>query len=191
MYAGAGGNRTLWGDKHDITAVEIDTEIAKFYKTRFPRDDVITGDAHDFLLLHSGEFDFIWSSPPCPSHSRMRPVLLAQGFPPVYPDMSLYQEIIFLKHFCKGLKWIVENVVPYYAPLIAADFKIGRHNLWTNFAVEKTSTETSKIGRFTTREHREQKGIDLRGTAIKNKQSVYRSCIMPKFGLHILECATR
>ena len=45
--------------------------------------------------------------------------------------MKLYQEIIFLEHFFKG-KYCVENVIPYYQPLITAK-KRGRHLYWTNF----------------------------------------------------------
>ena len=45
LYAGIGGNRTLW-DGHEITAIENDSEIAKAYSDRFPQDEVIVGDAH-------------------------------------------------------------------------------------------------------------------------------------------------
>ena len=51
LYAGIGGNRTLWND-HDITAVENDSEIAKAYSDRFHQDEVIVGDAHQYLLKH-------------------------------------------------------------------------------------------------------------------------------------------
>jgi DNA (cytosine-5)-methyltransferase 1 len=43
----------------------------------------------------------------------------------------LYQEIIFLKHHFEG-KYCVENVIPYYEPLIPGQ-KRGRHLYWTNF----------------------------------------------------------
>ena len=45
--------------------------------------------------------------------------------------MRLYQEIIFLDTHFKG-KYVVENVIPYYEPLIHAK-KRGRHLYWTNF----------------------------------------------------------
>jgi DNA (cytosine-5)-methyltransferase 1 len=48
-----------------------------------------------------------------------------------YPDMKLYQEIILLEHFFKG-KYVVENVIPFYEPLIPAK-KRNRHLYWTNF----------------------------------------------------------
>lgn len=46
--------------------------------------------------------------------------------------MMLYQEIIFLQHYFKKGKWVVENVIPYYEPLIPAQ-KRGRHLYWANF----------------------------------------------------------
>ena len=132
LYACLGGNRYKWGDEHDITAVEWDEELARMYQERFPNDKVIVADAHQYLLDHYKEFDFIWSSPPCPSHSRARFWSSKGGkIDPVYPNMSLYQEILFLDNFFDG-KYVVENVIPYYDPLIEAQ-KRGRHLYWTNF----------------------------------------------------------
>ena len=134
LYACLGGNRYKWGDEHDITAVEWDEELARLYQERFPNDTVIVADAHQYLLDHYKEFDFIWSSPPCPSHSRAR-YWNSSNYDtktkPIYPDMKLYQEILFLEHYYKG-KYVVENVIPYYEPLIQAK-KRGRHLYWTNF----------------------------------------------------------
>ena len=130
LYACLGGNRYKWGDEHDITAVEWDKELARLYQERFPSDKVIVADAHQYLLDHYKEFDFIWSSPPCPTHSR-----LVQSnknkIKMKYPDMSLYQEIIFLDKIYNG-KYVVENVIPYYEPLIPAK-KRHRHLYWCNF----------------------------------------------------------
>jgi len=103
LYAGIGGNRKLWKDV-DVTAVEINPQIAEIYHKFFPEDKVFITDAHNFLLNHFKEFDFIWSSPPCPTHSRMRKVSIATGTKHKYPDMNLYEEILFLKHWFKG-KW--------------------------------------------------------------------------------------
>ena len=133
LYACLGGNRLLW-DNCEVTAVELDEELARLYQERFPNDKVIVADAHQYLLDHYQEFDFIWSSPPCPTHSRMRLTNTGDGerkSKATYADMKLYQEIILLKHFFKG-KYCVENVIPYYEPLIAAK-KRGRHLYWTNF----------------------------------------------------------
>jgi DNA (cytosine-5)-methyltransferase 1 len=131
LYACLGGNRYKWTDC-EVTAVELDEELAKLYKERFPNDIVIVADAHQYLLDHYKEFDFIWSSPPCPSHSRARFWGFGKnGKKPIYPDMSLYEEIIFLQHHFNG-KYVVENVIPYYQPLITAQER-DRHLYWTNF----------------------------------------------------------
>ena len=134
LYACLGGNRYKWGNEHEITAVELDPELARMYQERFPNDTVIIADAHQYLLDHYKKFDFIWTSPPCPSHSKMRKTNTGEGkrmSKASYPDMKLYQEIIFLDNFFKG-KYVVENVIPYYEPLITAK-KRGRHLYWTNF----------------------------------------------------------
>lgn len=54
LYAGIGGNRKLWGDDHEITAVENDQGLADVYKDLFPQDRVIVGDAHEFLRKNHG-----------------------------------------------------------------------------------------------------------------------------------------
>jgi len=134
LYACLGGNRYKWNDVADIevTAVELDPELARLYQERFPNDIVIIEDAHQYLIDHYKEFDFIWSSPPCPSHSRVRHSQKNRdNIKPLYPSMILYEEIIFLENHFKG-KFVVENVIPYYEPLIQAK-KRGRHLYWTNF----------------------------------------------------------
>lgn len=132
LYACLGGNRYKWGDEHDITAVEWDEELARLYQERFPNDKVIVADAHQYLLDHYKEFDFIWSSPPCPTHSKARYWGFGKnGKKPIYPDMKLYEEIIFLEYHFKG-KYVVENVNPYYEPMLNPK-KRKRHHYWTNF----------------------------------------------------------
>lgn len=148
LYACLGGNRYKWdeiADNLEITAVELDPEAARLYKERFPKDEVIVADAHQYLLDHYKEFDFIWSSPPCPTHSKVRFTQKNQDFYiPEYPNMMLYQEIIFLKHHFEG-KYCIENVIPYYEPLIAGQ-KRGRHLYWTNFLLPNDIAERSMKG---------------------------------------------
>lgn len=132
LYAGIGGNRKKWPDGVLVDAVERDEKIAAIYQEQFPDDVVYTSDAHDFLLKDFDNYDFIWSSPPCQSHSRM--IRGGRNRKPRYPDMKLYEEILFLKHNFPG-KWVVENVVPYYEPLMTYQ-KIGRHVFWCNFEKE-------------------------------------------------------
>jgi DNA (cytosine-5)-methyltransferase 1 len=141
LYACLGGNRYKWNEvKSDIevTAIELDPEAARLYQERFPNDKVIVADAHQYLLDHFKEFDFIWSSPPCPTHSRVRYSQAKserENYKAEYPDLKLYEEIIFLENYFKG-KYVVENVIPYYEPLIQAQ-KRGRHLYWTNFILPK------------------------------------------------------
>lgn len=139
LYACLGGNRYKWdevaseaGIKLEVTAVELDPELAKLYQERFPNDKVIVEDAHEYLLHNYKDFDFIWSSPPCPTHSRINiSQYTRESWKPKYPSMNLYEEIIFLKHYYFG-KYCIENVIPYYDPLIPAK-KRERHLYWTNF----------------------------------------------------------
>jgi len=142
LYACLGGNRYKWDEVADIevTAVEWDEELARLYQERFPNDKVIVADAHQYLLDNYQDFDFIWTSPPCPTHSRARFWGFgANGKNPVYPDMKLYQEIIFLEHHFKG-KYCVENVIPYYEPMLNPQ-KRGRHLYWSNFRLPNTLSE--------------------------------------------------
>lgn len=127
LYAGIGGNRFLWPDSLRVTAVEYNPQVAAEYKRNFPNDTVIVADAHRYLLKNFSRFHIIWSSPPCQSHSRMNFVLDNKRF----PDLSLYEEIIFLSGFYKGV-YVVENVKPYYKPLLPAQFDLARHLFWTN-----------------------------------------------------------
>lgn len=123
LYAGIGGNRKHWSDCK-ITAVEYNSDIASVYQKLYPDDTVIVGDAHEYLRVNYDKFDFIWSSPPCQSHSRM--MKATRHRLDRYPDMTLYQQIIYLQNFYKG-KWVVENVNPYYTPLVEPSKRVGRH----------------------------------------------------------------
>ncbi len=146
LYACLGGNRYKWNEVKDdikVTAVEWDEELAKLYQERFPNDKVIVADAHQYLLDHYKEFDFIWSSPPCPTHSRLV-TSNKNKIKMKYPDMKLYQEVIFLDNFFKG-RYVVENVIPFYTPLIPSK-KRGRHLYWTNFNLPNNINERPPIG---------------------------------------------
>ena len=189
LYAGIGGNRKLWKDV-EVTAVEINPEIARIYQDFFPQDKVIVEDAHEYLLKHFKEFDFIWSSPPCSTHSRMNNlnyIKEEQGQKPKYPDMKLYEEIILLKHWFKG-KWVVENVIGYYVPLIKP-FERDSHYFWSNFYIGNTRRSKRYI-----REHLcdfEDNYIDedFMKIQIKNKEQILNNCVNPKTGLYVFRCA--
>jgi len=195
LYAGIGGNRKLWGDEHEITAIEYVPEIAEIYKKLYPRDTVIVTDAHQYLLEHFKEFDFIWSSPPCPTHSRMR-LLINNDFQNgkmVYPDMKLYEEILLLTYWFKG-KWVVENVVSYYDPLIKP-FVLHNHYFWANFVISGKSDDVRGIIRMSVDEsiqHKENKfdfDLSMFDVSKKLKQKMLNNCVNPETGLFIFNQA--
>ncbi len=188
LYAGIGGNRKLWGEDCEVTAVESQEYIADAYKTLFPMDTVVVGNAHEYLLDHHKDFDFIWSSPPCPTHSRASTSLYGWGIVR-YPDMALYQEIIFLKHFFRK-KWVVENVISYYDPLIAPTITLDRHYFWSNFPIkhyeiEKRDYDVSRATKEVLSAHHK---IEL-PKEVKDQRKLLRNAVYPPVGLHILECA--
>ncbi len=192
LYSGLGGNRKLWGNDHQITAVEHDPIIAAIYQDQFPNDEVIVADAHRYLLHNYKDFDFIWSSPPCPTHSsfRFNIGVRYRGVEAKYPDMSLYQEIIFLKHHFEG-KWVVENVKPYYEPLIYPTFILQRHYFRSNFTVYSKEFESDNIRASQIPDLQQLHGIDLSNYKVVDKRKLLRNCVYPPVGLHILEEANQ
>ena len=168
LYAGIGGNRKLWGDEHDITAVEYDAETAEVYKEYFPNDNVIITDAHQYLLEHYQDFDFIWSSPPCPTHSDIRRCGVQAG---QYDG-----------------KYVIENVIPYYEPLIAPSKVLHRHNYWSNFIITNYNVKDNRIHNEISGGN-ELYGFNLKETNIKDKRKALRNMVNPDLGLHILKCA--
>lgn len=195
LYACLGGNRAKWDEVADIqvTSVELDPEAARLYQERFPNDTVIVADAHQYLLDHYKEFDFIWSSPPCPSHTRLNVSQKnRECWKPKYPSMILYEEIIFLQNFYKG-KFVIENVIPYYEPLILAQ-KRGRHLYWTNFRLPTDLKERKTIGISTAKDELKKLCIfhDYDFTKYKGKQSttkMARNLVDYEAGKTILETA--
>ncbi len=188
LYSGIGGNRKLWNNDHHITAVEFDENIARVYADHFPEDEVVVADAHEYLLNHFKEFDFIWSSPPCQSHSSFRQNIGVRyrGVKPVYPDMSLYQQVIFLQYNFEG-KWVVENVNPYYEPLIQPSVKLDRHLFWSNFDIDKKEFDRPKMRSAQIPQLQEAYGYDLSNYKLPNKRQVLRNCVLPEVGNHILK----
>jgi len=184
-YAGAGGNRKLW-DNVEVTAVELNPVIASIYSDLYPDDTMIIGDAHQYLLDHYKEYDFIWSSPPCPSHSRAR-FWASKGevLPPIYPDMMLYEEVLFLQHFYDGL-YCVENVISYYKPLIKPQ-ELGRHYFWANFKIRKT--KVNKTVHDGIEEMQDRKMLDLSNYSGIDKRKILRNCVEPELGEIILDSA--
>ena len=196
-YGGIGGNRKDWGIEHEITMIESNQQIADAYQLNFPNDRVIIADAHQYILDHYDEFDFIWSSPPCQSHSKM--VKFTRHDIRKYPDFSLYQEIVFLDNFFKG-KYVVENVNPYYKPIITPSVTFGRHLIWSNFQILPIKTKNiddfiNISGVAGAEELKKWLGIYYDGTIYydgnHDPTQVLRNAVHPDLGLHILNESQR
>ncbi|MFB6294208.1 MAG: DNA cytosine methyltransferase [Candidatus Nanohaloarchaea archaeon] len=203
-YAGIGGNRKNWdGQEHDIVAVEINCDIADVYRDHFPEDTVVETDAHEYIRKHHEEFDFIWASPPCQTHSQMHLLSAKDDAPqnadrqPEYPDMRLYQEIIFLRNFFDG-RWVVENVQPYYDPLIKPQ-RCGRHRIWANFPVP--DMEVPRNFEFSSGDNADREALE-EWLGIKLEENIYvrdshdpgqvlRNAVHPKIGEAILKAAMK
>lgn len=167
--------------------VENVPHIADTYRQLFPQDSVVEADAHQYLLDHYKEFDFIWSSPPCPSHSMLQIIQNSRGNVR-YPDMTLYQEIIFLQQFCH-VPWVIENVKPYYKVLISPTRECAQHLFWSNFHISKYFDDSKitiikdGIGAM-----QREYGIDLTGIDTIQKRKLLRNCVIPRLGLHVFSC---
>jgi len=195
LYAGIGGNRKLWGDKPDVTAVEYNDKIAEAYQDHFPEDTVVVDDAHEYLLNHFDEFDFIWTSPPCPTHSQMRKNFsVPNGAEVKYPDMKLYEEILLLEGYFEG-SWVVENVEPWYDPLIEPQHS-DRHMFWSNFDIpemddiDRNAVLTAE--EFDAEAHQKSFGFDLSGHSFPSDypmEKVLKNMVNPEVGKAILESA--
>jgi len=203
LFAGIGGNRALWGDEHEVTAVEHDDRIARIYKRRYKNDRVIIADAYDYCLWFYDEYDFIWASPPCPTHSITNNFLHAQGVRR-YPDMKLWQLIIFLKYYStynnNNINWVVENVKTYYEPIIKPSFILGRHYFWSNVHIPRKKYEYSTITvtnvKSATRrdnweylaELEKYLGIKLADDVTgERRRQLLRNCVKPEIGKYILD----
>ncbi|MHA1360888.1 MAG: DNA cytosine methyltransferase [Candidatus Helarchaeota archaeon] len=186
LYAGIGGNRKLWTNV-DVTAVEINPGIAKIYQDFFPDDKIVVTDAHQYLLEHFEEYEFIWSSCPCFSHSRAK---FWANKEKVYPDMALYEEILFLKYHFKNF-WVIENVLPYYKPLIPAQ-QIGRHLFWSNFWIRPMKCPNFTKVKDSVVKLQKYHGIDISSYKIsRRKVMILRNCVYPPLGLHIFNQSKR
>ena len=110
--------------------------------------------------------------------------------------MNLYGEIILLQTFFKG-KYVIENVKPYYKPLIEAQ-ESGRHLFWANFKIPTLKIESSigrmgpvksKNGRRTEGDNHHKLGFNLDKYSFPNKKKLLNNCVHPDIGIAILESA--
>ena len=175
----------------EVTAVENDAVVVDIYQKLYPNDRVIYGDASKVLLDEYENFDFIWASPPCQSHSKARWAIAANSkrLRPVYPDMTLWKMIIFLQHHCDNY-WCVENVQPYYDPLIMPTAKLHRHWFWANYWIPEFRDHPARpnISQINVGELQRVHGIDLQQYSIPGKdrrRQLLRNCVWPPLGNHV------
>ena len=196
LYAGIGGNRKLW-EGVKVTAVENNPDIAAIYKEFFPNDEVIVGDAKDYLLKHFKEYNFIWASPPCPTHSRFRNLWKGDGKNArgkvsgesfKLPDMDLYSIIIFLQHFFKG-SWVVENVISYYEPLIKPTV-LDNHYFWSNFIIQDGKRKIRNI-RGQNLNIKDNYGFNIKNKDLPRRfiSKLLNNCVRPEIGLKVFNSA--
>ena len=191
LYSGLGGNRKLWGGDLKVTAIEFNPKIAAVYQSLFPGDIVIVTDAHEYLREHFSEFDIIWTSPPCQTHSSFRKNICCEfrGTKPEYPDMKLYAEILFLQNYFKG-KFVVENVKPFYKPLIRENKELHRHLFWSNIKIRDSSFQTAMLRKAQIPDLQEYHGIDLSSYDLSgvDKRQILRNMVNSDLGNHIMDC---
>lgn len=143
LFAGLGGNRQNWNG-HSIISIEINPGVAKLYQELYPDDIVLNMDVFDYLREKENnlkDFDFIWASPPCQSHSHMQLFTRHNNnYPPIPRLDQTIGLIIWLNKFYNN-KFVVENVIPWYG-LIDLRFnnifkvKLDRHIFYSNFKIQ-------------------------------------------------------
>jgi len=193
--AGIGGESEKWDDiNNDITHIELDPKIAAILRKRKPNRTVIVGDAFEYLLQNATKYNFIWFSPPCQGNSRM--IRSGKNRKPRFPDLRLYEVKIFLDYNFKG-KYVIENVIPYYKPLILPTAKLGRHLFWANFEIGQFEVKQPKnfimLGTAKgSNQLKEWLGINYEGNIYYNGNhdpcQVLRNCVHPDLGLHVFKC---
>ena len=120
-------------------------------------------------------------------------IMSGQNRTPRYPDMRLYEEILLLKHHFNG-RWVVENVMPYYQPLIAASC-IGRHLFWTNFYIPECGIEERNIMQSDMQSLKDWLGIhfdeNIYYEGNHDPTQVLRNCVHPDLGEHVFNVGAK
>lgn len=198
LYSGLGGNRKRWEDV-EVVAVEKQPKVARFYAKEFPDDEVIVTDAHTFLEQHlRDEWDFIWSSPPCQTHTKFNTLQWNsdskrnKNREPRYPDMRLYQEILLLRHFAR-CDWVVENVTSYYDPMIQPQ-RVDRHYFWASALIPDfdggRSLEFKTNGKYEL--WAERYGFDVAHVDLGVRKDVaLKNCVDPELGKHVFDAVVK
>ena len=124
-----------------------------------------------------------------------------QNRTPSYPAMSLYQEILFLQRWAPGA-WVVENVKPWYKPLIEPAGAIGRHLFWSNLPMwglpEPPAApqgcfmgQNNQATRDALAEWLGVEAVNLYANGNHDPGQVMRNCVHPDIGRVIMDRASR
>ena len=205
LFAGIGGNTfKLDRNKYEITHIEFNEDIAEECQLQNPKDTVIVDDAWEYVHNYD-QFDYVWASPPCQTHTHLNNALHGQGRKRL-PDLRLYSLIIYLKHFVK-IPWVVENVQPYYKEIasIQPTVILSRHWYWSNYNIVGSKYKHSPFSitnaggngiRMTSKEHREalQKYLGITLNKLKysnsnNPSQILSNCVHPNEGKSIINQA--
>lgn len=143
LFAGLGGNRKTWSD-HEITALEINPGICKIYSELYPNDTIITQDYEEYLRNKNNDLDFdlIWGSPPCQTHSHMQVFTRHNKKRQPIPKMDQVQGLALWLKRNTDCKFVIENVIPSYGIVSLEDKGIyhvvlDRHIFYSNFIIKK------------------------------------------------------
>lgn len=140
LYGGVGGTgigihevcQEEFGLEYDYMIVENDEEVIKYHALNCPRSHIYKEDAINWLDKLEN-FDFIWVSPPCKSHS-MAMLFWSNTEKFRQIDKDLFKWIRKTREL-KLPAIVVENVVPYYGFKYKPTCMIGRHVFWANFPI--------------------------------------------------------
>lgn len=192
-YAGIGGNRHLWPANWKVTAVENDERVAGEYARRYPDDTVLVDDAHAVVMERAAHFDAVWTSPPCPTHSRLAINVAKRKCVEPVPDPRLWDEIAHLSAL--GGRYVVENVHTYYVPPIPPDVVTARHYYWaSDVPVMLTELATLPVsGRMvglTADAIADSYGLPpLPPGSVRDRRKAMRNAVVPHEGLEIAMAA--
>ena len=120
----------------------------------------------------------------------MRILIFLSFFRAAYFKICITQIMIELQfalssHFCyfKGI-FIVENVVPWYDPLIEG-VKIGRHIFWSNIDLTNIKYVLKPSHELNIKNMQDFKGFDLSPYKNINKRMLLRNCVDYRLSIQI------
>lgn len=187
LYSGIGGTIHKLNDYSNITNVDNNKIVLEINKRLHPGSTNILCDAKEYLIKNYRNFDIILASPPCQPNTRLNYTLNSQNIVRL-PDLSIYEIVLFLEQFHKGL-YMVENVISYFEPLIKPQI-LDRHFVWSNVKFKNIDMPNKfNLSSSNIKYLENSLGINLGKTKGlgKRKDQILRNCIHPGLGVQIIE----